>query len=759
MSAVEQRVAGSKRWRRWGRLVLSMSGARLLALAFGAVGSVWAARCLGPEKLGVSGMVLSLVGQTGLAVAFIHPALLVREYKSARGSERTRLLSVHLSVTLVGALFFSLVGGLLMAGGVFPREYAFAGWFYLPLVLFPALQPLWVFQAEERQGAQAFLAALQPGLMAVLYLVFFRPGMAVGSDLVVASVVSLAMTGVYAAAMQKWFSSFRDLFTWTSLRASWGYFLRSSWLYAAGLAAYVYTTLELPMIGWLRSLPEMGCYRTAFSVVGAAQAFLTISPALLYPRFIEWRKRGEEFLWQRQKKLGFLVGGAALLCSAAAFLVMPVLHPLVFGEPFRSAGLPVAILLTAKFLVVVHGIFVWGLRTDPDYDRRTSLCMIAVAVFSVSANLLVIPRYGMIGSATVNVVSEGLLLTLSLGMSLGRIRRIRAGRGGGNGRAEEAGEDGPMEEGRVDLCVVTFRRPASLEALLRSFERLQGGGPFRVVVVDNDPEGSARPVVEAFAQRVAYEVVYDVEPGRGISSARNRALQNVASRFFAFVDDDEIVEPGWAVAMRGAISHFGADVVFGMVRERHPDGTARWLDGRELQYLLGGRLTHPTGEWADRGATNNVWARTTMLGDPREKFDPAFNLTGGGDTEFFHRLHLRGARMIWCGEAAVVEEIPEERVTLQWLLRRAFRDGEGFARVFLGPLRPWGKAAWYGKKTVHLALGGAAPPVRLPLLAGSGGPAALPDRRDPWAVCRTHRGEGLLRRISWGPLPGADGRG
>ena len=41
---------------------------------------------------------------------------------------------------------------------------------------------------------------------------------------------------------------------------------------------------------------------------------------------------------------------------------------------------------------------------------------------------------------------------------------------------------------------------------------------------------------------------------------------------------------------------------------------------------------------------------------------------------------LRGARIIWCDEAVVHEPVENSRLSLQWLLARALRGGQDFAR-------------------------------------------------------------------------------
>ena len=89
---------------------------------------------------------------------------------------------------------------------------------------------------------------------------------------------------------------------------------------------------------------------------------------------------------------------------------------------------------------------------------------------------------------------------------------------------------GPIVSGAmstsVAIAVVTFRRPALLHALLTSLQAQElpedGDYAIRIVVVDNDAEGSAKRVLEAFGAGTPYPIESVVEPEPGIPLARER---------------------------------------------------------------------------------------------------------------------------------------------------------------------------------------------------------------------------------------------
>jgi succinoglycan biosynthesis protein ExoM len=76
----------------------------------------------------------------------------------------------------------------------------------------------------------------------------------------------------------------------------------------------------------------------------------------------------------------------------------------------------------------------------------------------------------------------------------------------------------------------------------------------------------------------------------------------------------------------------------------------------------------------------NVLLSARFLTTHGALFDPAYGLTGGEDGDLLARLVDSGARLVWCDEAIVTEPVEAARLSLRWLLRRALRGGQDFAR-------------------------------------------------------------------------------
>lgn len=230
----------------------------------------------------------------------------------------------------------------------------------------------------------------------------------------------------------------------------------------------------------------------------------------------------------------------------------------------------------------------------------------------------------------------------------------------------------------VSLCVCTYRRPLGLRRLLDAVARVRTERVRRleIVVIDNDPDGSARATVDAL-EGMPFTVRYAVEPRRGISFARNRAVAEAdpSSDWIAFLDDDEEPEPEWLDELVRVRAEYGADVVAGPVLPRYEAPAPRWV--------IRGRFheapRRPTGTLLPYADTGNVMVRASLFRELPAPFAVSLALAGGADTHFFLRVARAGHRIVWADQAVAWEWVPPSRVRLSWLLQRAFRRGNGWA--------------------------------------------------------------------------------
>ncbi len=239
----------------------------------------------------------------------------------------------------------------------------------------------------------------------------------------------------------------------------------------------------------------------------------------------------------------------------------------------------------------------------------------------------------------------------------------------------------------LSVCICTYRRPQLLQRLLQAL--LVQDLPahlWQIVVVDNDKEGSALAVLQQFQAKFGARLIALHEQRSNISLARNAAINASASPWLAMIDDDELPAPDWLSRLLACQSAYQADLVFAPVTPEYSPAIPAWIirggffERRRL--ATGSVIGHQdarTGNVLIRRATLTAISATTV-------FDPAFGRTGGEDSMLFRKIAAYGAKMIWCDEAAVSEDVPPERASATWLLQRSYRTGQLYMRTELAML-------------------------------------------------------------------------
>ncbi|MDR3274173.1 MAG: glycosyltransferase family 2 protein [Puniceicoccales bacterium] len=239
----------------------------------------------------------------------------------------------------------------------------------------------------------------------------------------------------------------------------------------------------------------------------------------------------------------------------------------------------------------------------------------------------------------------------------------------------------------IGLC--TYYRNELLDGALESLSRIDLPADVGVefVLVDNDPDGGARPVFEYYADAFPFKAHYFVEPNQGLVCARNRVLEEalkLGATEIAFFDDDEIIVSKWLTALWDIYSRSFVSGVGGPVYRLLP------VKHDVLLEKFWQNLPRYTSVDAYLISTNNCLFSTHLVSQDgfALRFDPFFNQIGGEDGRFALEAFTRGAAFNFTPEAIAVERFTEQRATFSYLLKRHFGGGSLIPLL----MRSFGKA-------------------------------------------------------------------
>ncbi len=225
------------------------------------------------------------------------------------------------------------------------------------------------------------------------------------------------------------------------------------------------------------------------------------------------------------------------------------------------------------------------------------------------------------------------------------------------------------------IIIPTFRRPKRVADAAHSVLAQQGAPSFELVLVDNDPRGSALGALQQIAAdaRIPVRVVHAREPG--VSSARNAGIAAASGAFIVFLDDDEIAAPHWLAELVRVQRAHDADLVFGPVRTRLPE-PAPAEHQAFFEAFFARQPAHAEGLVDDvYGCGCSLIRRSAIPHAPPFAIDR--NETGGEDDKLFNAMRMAGARIAWAPQAWVWETPDPARVSIDYTMRRAFAYGQG----------------------------------------------------------------------------------
>lgn len=239
----------------------------------------------------------------------------------------------------------------------------------------------------------------------------------------------------------------------------------------------------------------------------------------------------------------------------------------------------------------------------------------------------------------------------------------------------------------VSVIVCTHNRCHLLPGVVGSLlSQLPGESCIEILVVANACTDDTSRIVDQLRDAIPLGVTLRQinEETLGLSWARNRGLQEASHELIAFLDDDAIALPGWLAAIQRAfLLSPSIGVVGGPVLPDWPGASPpRWLDDSILGYFSildhGPRVRRLFGSDDWLAGANIAFRRSCLMAVGG--FSTRLGRCGGfllssEEYEAMCRLTEAGSEAWYCPTMRVLHRIHPERMSRQWLLRRAFWQG------------------------------------------------------------------------------------
>jgi hypothetical protein len=166
----------------------------------------------------------------------------------------------------------------------------------------------------------------------------------------------------------------------------------------------------------------------------------------------------------------------------------------------------------------------------------------------------------------------------------------------------------------------------------------------------------------------------------------------------AFVDDDEVVDENWLLALYAELHSRKLQLVGGPVRILPSSENANWLEKAIWRGVVhrNARIESTARRRWQSGrdhlisiVTNNWLADLRFLREKNLRFDENLELSGGSDTLFFRHFKEKNGRSGWAPDAIVSEYWPLARLRPGYQFRRGRDQSISNFRNKVNVITPW----------------------------------------------------------------------
>lgn len=376
---------------------------QILRSLSGILVGVWVARYLGPELFGVYSYSISFVVLFGAIAHLGLQVIVVRELVNKPDQQRTTL-GTALYMQIIGAVVLILLIAailpitsndattnlyiLIIASGLIFQSFHVIDFYFQSKVLAKYISICRLTQL-------AISSTLKIGLViAEADLIYFV-------IVIVIDNITLAVALAYAYWKQKGAPFYRSFDVDT-----FKYLLSESWpLMVASLVHIVYMRIDQVMIKEMMDVASVGVYSAAVRFSEAWYFVPVLIGQSLFPAIINTKKNSQDLYIRRLQLLLNLMMAVSVVVGITLTFLSEFLVNFFYGSSYQGAGTVLSIQVWAG-IFVASGVVANKWYIIEGHQKYNIYPTTAGAVLNIILNLVLIPKYGIIGSAVATLVSQ-----------------------------------------------------------------------------------------------------------------------------------------------------------------------------------------------------------------------------------------------------------------------------------------------------------------------------------------------------------------
>jgi len=376
---------------------------RILRMGVGLFISVWIARYLGPEQFGLLNYSLALISFVGIFIYLGLSGILVHDLVKLP-EEKENILGTAFFMKLVGSIIAYTI--LLIVAFMTTEFNSINFWLLLIMGLGLFIQPFDVINSfnESRVMAKYTVKAKSYAFITftIIKIILILSGASIlffGAiqplELLLGTLILFYYFYKQGNSIKKWrfdFSKSKDL-----IRRSWKLIL--SFIFVT-----IYLKIDQVMLSWMLNDKAVGIYSVASTLSEAWYFVPSAIVASLFPALIEAKKNNFEKYQHQLQKLYDLLFAIALIIAIVISIFADKIILTLYGQQY----------IESASVLVIHiwaGVFIFMRTLFSKWIIMENLLILSLytqgfgGVLNIILNLILIPKYGVIGAAIATLLS------------------------------------------------------------------------------------------------------------------------------------------------------------------------------------------------------------------------------------------------------------------------------------------------------------------------------------------------------------------
>lgn len=264
-------------------------------------------------------------------------------------------------------------------------------------------------QVKSKYGSQIsiFLAFFTPALK--ILIVFLNKGIIFFAIVILLESIISAMWSLY---IYKAHLHGRPL-SWNFQIETFRQLMRDSWpLLLAGFSGYIYAKMDQVLLLHYIDSTAVGIYGVAVKLTQIWAFLPGMIIGSLFPAIINAKKISFQLYVKRFRALAIITIGITAVIALPLFVFAPLVIKIVFGEAFLAA-VPILRIYLWTSIAITMVVLVQQYFIAENFSRIFLYTSLIGATTNVVLNIILIPRYGLAGSAWGTMISY---ITVVLGL-------------------------------------------------------------------------------------------------------------------------------------------------------------------------------------------------------------------------------------------------------------------------------------------------------------------------------------------------------